>query len=110
MRCVHAHSARFGCKHAPARGIRPIPANDGPEGARSFRPATRKDENLARAGDWYPGERSFADAYLDTLVRWLDLVPLPLGDYPALRAHRDRMETDDGVRHALARQGMTPQT
>ena len=70
----------------------------------------RMDETLARAGEWYLGERSFADAYLYTVVRWLDLIPLSLDDYTALRAHRDRMEADEGVRTALARQKMEPQT
>ena len=70
----------------------------------------RMDDILARAGEWYLGERSFADAYLYTAVRWLDLVPLSLDDYPALRAHRDRMEADADVRMALARQKMDPQT
>lgn len=67
------------------------------------------DETLSSSGgDWYLGERSFADAFLYVLVRWLDQTPLSLSDYPALAAHRDRMEADDGVRTALARQDMTP--
>ncbi|WP_347302054.1 glutathione S-transferase [Croceibacterium sp. TMG7-5b_MA50] len=67
-----------------------------------------EDTLSSSGGDWYLGERSFADAFLYVLVRWLDQTPLSLADYPALAAHRDRMEADQGVRTALARQDMTP--
>jgi glutathione S-transferase len=69
----------------------------------------RLDATLQAAGEWYLGQRSFADAYLYVLVRWIDLTPLSLADYPALAAHRARMERDPGVQAALARQGMQPQ-
>lgn len=69
----------------------------------------RLAENLsASGGDWYLGEKSFADAFLYVLVRWLDQTPLSLDDYPALAAHRSHMEADDGVKAALARQDMEP--
>ncbi|WP_299307322.1 glutathione S-transferase [uncultured Croceicoccus sp.] len=69
----------------------------------------RMEEKLTTAGGtWYLGERSFADAFLYVLVRWLDQTPMTLADYPALAAHRDRMEVDEGVRTALARQDMEP--
>lgn len=57
-------------------------------------------------GDWYLGRKSFADAFLYVLVRWMEQTPSNLADYPALAAHRDRMEADDAVRTALARQDM----
>lgn len=67
------------------------------------------DQTLSSSGgEWYLGERSFADAFLYVLVRWLDQTPLSLADYPALAAHRDRMEADEGVQTALARQEMKP--
>jgi len=69
----------------------------------------RLEQNLSAAGgEWYLGKRSFADAFLYVLVRWLDQTPLSLDDYPALAAHRDRMEADAGVTAALARQDMEP--
>ncbi len=69
----------------------------------------RMEENLAQSGgEWYLGQKSFADAFLYVLTRWLDKTPLSLADYPALKAHRERMEQDEGVRKALARQAMEP--
>lgn len=59
-------------------------------------------------GDWYLGRRSFADTFLYVLTRWIDKTPLSIDDYPALKAHRERMETDEGVKQALARQDMEP--
>ena len=65
------------------------------------------DDVLREAGgEWYLGTRSFADAYLYVLTRWAEQTP---GDLPAaLARHRRRLEADDGVRTALARQGMEP--
>lgn len=69
----------------------------------------RLEKNLATSdGDWYLGARSFADAFLYVLVRWLDQTPLSLEDYPVLSEHRDRMEEDGGVKTALLRQEMRP--
>lgn len=69
----------------------------------------RLEAALSEAGDWYLGRRSFADAYLYVLVRWIEQTSSTLADFPALKAHRDRMEADPGVRRALERQGMAPQ-
>ena len=66
-------------------------------------------ELAVSGGDWYLGRRSFADAYLYVLVRWMEQTPTRLDDHPGLAAHRDRMEADAKVREALARQGMEPQ-
>ena len=60
-------------------------------------------------GDWYLGRKSFADAYLYVLTRWMEQTPSELADFPGLAAHRDRMEADGAVRTALARQGMEAQ-
>ena len=66
-------------------------------------------EHLERnGGEWYLGRRSFADAYLYVLTRWADLTPVPLADTPVLVAHRARMEADEKVLLALARQDMKP--
>ena len=65
-----------------------------------------EDRLAAADGDWLLGRRSFADAYLYVLTRWIDQTPLEIGKWPALKAHRGRMEADEGVRVALARQGM----
>ncbi len=59
-------------------------------------------------GDWYLGKRSFADMFLYVLTRWIEQTPLSIDNYPALKAHRTRMEADEGVRLALKRQDMEP--
>jgi glutathione S-transferase len=59
-------------------------------------------------GDWYLGKRSFADTFLYVLTRWIEQTPLSIDDYPTLKAHRVRMEADEGVRLALKRQDMEP--
>lgn len=59
-------------------------------------------------GTWYLGKRSFADAFLYVLTRWLEKTPMSIGDYPALKEHRAHMEADNGVRTALRRQDMEP--
>ena len=59
-------------------------------------------------GHWYLGERSFADAFLYVLTRWLHQTPLSIDDYPALKEHRARMEADEGVQTALKLQDMAP--
>ncbi len=70
---------------------------------------TRMDGMLTdNGGDWYLGQRSFADAFLYVLTRWIEKTPLSIEDYPTLKKHRTRMEADAGVRQALARQDMEP--
>ncbi|MDN5869953.1 MAG: glutathione S-transferase N-terminal domain-containing protein [Nitrococcus sp.] len=59
-------------------------------------------------GEWYLGTQSFADAFLYVLCRWIEQTPLAIDDYPALKAHRKRMEADEGVKVALKRQDMEP--
>ena len=66
------------------------------------------EETVAAAGGWYLGRRSFADAYLYVLTRWIDQTPMSLDDFPALKDHRRRMEADEKVQAALARQDMKP--
>jgi len=62
----------------------------------------------ANGGEWYLGQRSFADTFLYVLGRWIEQTPLSIDDYPALKQHRPRMEADEGVRLALKRQDMKP--
>jgi glutathione S-transferase len=57
-------------------------------------------------GEWYLGQRSLADTFLYVLTRWIEMTPLSIKDYPALKAFRARMEEDEGVRLALKRQDM----
>jgi glutathione S-transferase len=59
-------------------------------------------------GEWYLGQRSFADTFLYVLTRWIQKTPLSIDDYPALKTHRAHMEVDEGVKQALARQAMQP--
>ncbi|WP_298449813.1 glutathione S-transferase [uncultured Marinobacter sp.] len=67
------------------------------------------DEHLkANGGEWYLGKRSFADAFLYVLTRWLEQTPLSIDDYSALKKFRAHMEADEGVQKALKRQDMEP--
>jgi glutathione S-transferase len=59
-------------------------------------------------GPWLLSARSYADAYLYIVMRWVERTPLQLGDYPNLAAHQQEMEKDAGVLLALERQGMAP--
>ncbi len=69
----------------------------------------RLDDTLRESGgEWYLGKRSFADSFLYVLTRWIEQTPLSIDDYPALKEHRARMESDEGVKLALNRQDMTP--
>ena len=69
----------------------------------------RMNKNLEQnGGNWYLGQRSFADTFLYVLTRWIEKTPLSINDYPALQAHRSHMEADAGVQQALARQDMEP--
>ena len=59
-------------------------------------------------GEWFLRQKSFADAYLYVLTRWIEKTPLSIDRYEALKAHRGRMQADEGVTKALERQGMEP--
>jgi glutathione S-transferase len=59
-------------------------------------------------GERYLGQRSFADTFLYVLTRWIEKTPLAIKNYPTLKAHRARMEADEGVRQALQRQSEKP--
>ena len=67
----------------------------------------RMEENIGDA-EHYLGARSLADPFLYVLTRWVEKTPLAMDDYPALKAFRERMEADEGVRRALERQDMKP--
>ena len=69
----------------------------------------RMDGTLSgNGGEWYLGQRSFADTFLYVLTRWIGMTPISIDDYPALKQQRARMEANEGVRQALARQDMEP--
>ncbi len=69
----------------------------------------RLNDNLKESGgEYYLGERSFADTFLYVLTRWIELTPLKIADYPALKTFRTNMEADEGVIKALKRQDMEP--
>ena len=69
----------------------------------------RLEDNLkAAGGEWYIGKKSFADAYLYVILRWIELTPINIGDYPTLHAFRRQMEKDEHVLKALKRQDMKP--
>jgi glutathione S-transferase len=68
----------------------------------------RLEKTLGASGDWYLNGRSFADAYLYVLTRWIEQTPLSIDNYPNLKRHRARMEADEGVKLALQRQNITP--
>ena len=52
--------------------------------------------------------RTVADAYLYVILRWVDEGPAGIAPYPALAWFRERLESDAGVRRALAAHGMAP--
>jgi glutathione S-transferase len=51
------------------------------------------------------GHRTVADAYLYVMCGWKHLTPTPLGAFPNLAAFKARLDTDAGVRRALAEEG-----
>lgn len=59
-------------------------------------------------GPWLLARKSYADAYLYIVMRWIERTPLQLENYPNLAAHQQEMEKDEGVLLALDRQGMKP--
>lgn len=69
----------------------------------------RLEETLeANGGEWYLGQRSFADAFLYVLTRWIEQTPISIDDYPGLKTYRRSLENDPGVQTALRRQDMEP--
>lgn len=53
------------------------------------------------------GDRpTVVDSYLFVLTLWSDMTPVSLDGLPGLKAFRERMEADPGVRRALELQGM----
>lgn len=61
-------------------------------------------------GPWLLAEKSYADAYLYIVMRWIERTPLSLDDYPNLATHQREMEKDDAVLKALKQQGMKAAT
>ena len=105
---VHAD---YGAHFAPAAFAESEDARDEAKRAAYAKLAKHYEriEGKLGEGDWYLRDRTFADAYLYVLTRWIEQTPLSLDDYPAIKRHRDRMEQDEAVLAALARQDMKPQ-
>jgi len=52
--------------------------------------------------------RSILDAYAFPMARWgAATLPEGLADFPAIRAHHEKIARDEGVRRALAAEGLT---
>lgn len=56
--------------------------------------------------DWLTGTRSIADPYLFVTLQWAKRLKLDLGGLEQLRAFDARMLADDGVRAAMAAEGV----
>lgn len=56
--------------------------------------------------EWIAGERSIADPYLYTVLRWARAKNIDLSEMSNLSAFYDRMEQDSGVQAALKAQGL----
>jgi len=56
--------------------------------------------------DYIAGQRSVADPYLYTVMRWTKIKNVSLQGMPNLAAYYDRMDSDAGVRNALTKQGL----
>jgi glutathione S-transferase len=57
---------------------------------------------------WLLEERSYADAYLYIVMRWIERTPLKLEDYPNLAEHQRKMEADATVQRSLKEMGTRP--
>lgn len=66
------------------------------------------DQIAETDGPYLRAEKSYADAMLYAMARWIDKTPLDINDYPNIDAHQKEMEADDGVQLALQRQKMKP--
>ncbi len=56
--------------------------------------------------EWIAGFRSYADPYLYITLRWAGRMGVDLSGLQRLAAFRERMESDAGVRAALAAEGL----
>lgn len=56
---------------------------------------------------WVTGKRSIADPYLYTILRWTHAKNIDIANMKNLQAFVSRMNTDPGVRAALAAQGLS---
>lgn len=63
------------------------------------------DRHLANR-EYLTGKFTVADAYCFTIVRWAQILRLPLEPYPALRAYLDRVAARPAVREAMIAEGL----
>lgn len=65
------------------------------------------DRHLAANGPYLMGESfTVADAYLFTVASWSKLVNVDLSDFPAVRAHLERVGARPAVREAMQAEGL----
>ena len=50
--------------------------------------------------------RTIADPYAFAMIRWGNLLPKPLSDYPHVERFYQQMRADEGVKQAMAQQGL----
>lgn len=87
---------------------------DGENAAELLRPpAVRRVTDMLRrldaaleGSEWLTGSRSCADAYLFVVAAWTNRLRIDISGMTNLSRHADRMRADDGVRNALAREGI----
>lgn len=58
--------------------------------------------------DWLSGQRSVADPYLYTTLRWADMLGIDVSDLGNLTRFVERMEADEGVQAVLKQEGLDP--
>jgi len=108
---TEVHSSAFGPHFGPQRfhpdeSQHDVVRNTAHERLRDL--YARLDRRLDGQEHPVADHRTVADPYLYVLTRWMDLTPISLGDYPSLKAFRENMEADEGVRGALQAQGIRP--
>lgn len=108
---TEVHSSAFGPHFGPQRfhpdeSQHDVVRNTAHERLRDL--YARLDRRLDGQEHPVADHRTVADPYLYVLTRWIDLTPISLGDYPSLKAFRENMEADEGVRGALQAQGIRP--
>lgn len=67
------------------------------------------DEDMSKEdGPWMLSQKSYADAYLYIIGRWIERTPMDISDYPNLLNHKQEMEKDENILLALQQQNMEP--
>ena len=77
---------------------------------RRLRDAFERADARLDGRDWLAGFRSAADAHFYIMLRWAAMFRIDLDGLPNLPAFIARMQSDAGVRAALAAEGLSPLT